>query len=84
MDIELGEGFRAEAPETVDLTCLDDENVPGARLELVTFYGPEPPARLNELYFVVGVTMGSRSASRLTMEEKGGDVYVALIRANEV
>jgi hypothetical protein len=84
MDSELGEGFRAEAPETVDLTGLDDENVPGARLELLTFYGPEPPAGLNELYFVVGVTMGSRSASWLTMEEKIGDVYVALIGANEV
>ena len=41
MNIELDKRLRAEALETVDLTCFDDENVPGARLELVTFYGPQ-------------------------------------------
>jgi hypothetical protein len=82
--IELHEGLIADAREAVHLARLDDENVAGAGLELLTVHDIASAALLDELNLVVGMAMRARTASGLTVEQKGGDPDITLVGADEV
>jgi len=84
MYIKLDEGCVANAAEAVDLTGLDDKNVPCSGFEFLSVDGPETAAFPHELDFVVRVTMGPWTTPREGAEEESGDIHVAVIGANEV
>jgi hypothetical protein len=84
MHVDLDQWLLTNAAKPVNLTGLDDQNVPRARLELLTVYSPEAAALSHELNFIVGVTMGSGSASRQSTQKKYGDVHVAVIGPDEL
>lgn len=84
MYVELYQWFVADALKAVNFSGLDHQNVTRTRVELLSLHGPAPAARLDELNFVVRMSMWPRSGSRNTVEEKDGDVDVCLVGANEL
>jgi hypothetical protein len=64
MYVELDERRVTDAAEAVNLTGLDDENVPCSGCEFLSVDGPETAAFPHELDFVVRVTMGPRTTPR--------------------
>jgi|SRR5689334_2613189 len=84
MDIELHERNVADACEAVDLACLDDENVSGARLEFLAVDDIPTAAFADELDLVVRMTVGPWTAAGSAVEQKDGDAHIAVVGANEV
>ena len=84
MDVELHERFVADALEAVDLTGLDDEDVPGRSLEFDAVHVPPSPSGLDELDLVVGMPVRARPGARLSVEEENGDVDVAIVGPDEI
>jgi hypothetical protein len=84
MYIELDERRVTDAAEAVDLTGLDDENVPCSGFEFLSVDGPETAAFPHELDFVVRVTMRAWTTPGEGAEEEYGDIHVAIIGANEL
>ena len=56
MNIDLDEGRVTDAAEAMDLPGLDDEYIPGARLEFLTVDESEAPAFPDELDLGAGRT----------------------------
>ena len=60
MHVDLRQG-RFGTAERVNLSGLDDEHIARAGLELLAVDGPDATPLLDELHFVVGMTMRSRA-----------------------
>src|SRR5262249_30754359 len=84
MHVELHERAIADAAEAVHFARLDHEDVAGARLELAPLDDPSAAALLDELHFVVGMTMRPRAGAGLAAKQEHRNVDVALIGADEV
>ena len=84
MYVDLNERFLTDAAEGMDLSGLDDEDIPGASLELLTVHVPEAAALSHDLDFIVRMTMGSRATPGLCAEKKDRDVHVAVVGADEL
>jgi hypothetical protein len=84
MDIELDERRVTHAAEAMDLSGLDDQNLPCAGFEFLTVDDPQTTTVLHELDFIVRVTMGPRTTPREGPEEEHGDVDVAVIGPDEL
>ena len=82
--IELHERLIADAREAVHLARLDDEYVPRTCLELFAVHRVAATALTNELDLVVGMTMRTRAAAGLAIEEEHGDSDISLVGADEV
>lgn len=82
--VELYQRRIADRAKTVDLAGLDDEDVTGAGLELLSVHGPTAASVLHELNLVVRVAMRPRPTPRSSIEQKDGDVHVAVLGADEV
>jgi len=84
MYVDLDEGRVTDAAEAVDLPGLDDENVTGARLELVAVHGPETAALPHELDLIVWVAMRPGPTPGEGAEEEHGDIDVAVVGPDEM
>src|SRR5262249_44193283 len=84
VDVELHEGFVADVLEAVNLAGFDDEDVAGTPLELDAVHVPASASRLDELDLVIGMPMRTRPSAGFSVEEKDGDVDVAVVGSDEV
>ena len=84
MNVQLNERFVAYGLEAVNLAGLDHKNVARASLELLTIDVICSAARLNELDFVVWMSVRSRPASRLSVEQENTDFHFAVVSADKV
>jgi hypothetical protein len=84
MHVHLDERAIANALEAVNLSCLDDEDISGASFKGLPIYGPQSAPFPDELDLVVGMTVRPRPPARLGVEQEHGDIYVALVGADEL
>ena len=84
MHVHLHERSIANRGEPVHLTCLDDEDVAGARLELLAIHHPDAPSLLDELHLVVGMEVRPGSGTRHAVEQEHRHVHVTAVGADEV
>jgi hypothetical protein len=84
MDVHLDQRIIANAAEAVDLSGLDDEDVARAGLELHPVHSPETAALSHELNFIVRVAMGAGTMPWEGSQKEDGDVYVPVLRADEL
>ena len=84
MNIELDERAIADRCEAVNLARFDDENVTRASFERVSVYNVFAAPRLDELNFVVGMTMRTGAAPCLTVEQEHRDRDVSVVSADEI
>src|SRR5262249_49047883 len=68
VDVDFDEWPVADAFEAVDLPRLDHEDVPRGRLEFLAVDHVAPPTLPDELHFVVGMPVRSRTLPRLRAE----------------
>ena len=83
MNIHLNEGLVADAPEAMDLSRLDDEDVTRAGFEFLSIDSPETATFPHELDFIVRVSMRPWSIARERAEEEHGDTDVAVVGSDE-
>jgi hypothetical protein len=83
MDINLDKWPVPDATEAVDLSRLDDEDIPGAGLEFLPVDGPEAPPFPDELDFIVRMTMRPGPLARKGAEKEDRDVDIAVIGSDE-
>lgn len=84
MHVDLHEWSIANRGEPVHLARLDDEDVPGAGLELLTIHHPEASPFLDELHLVIGMKVRARSGTRHSVEQEHRHVHVTAVGADEV
>ena len=82
--VHLKQGLLADALEAVDFSRLDDQDVSRAGLEFLPVHDVTSPVLSQELDFVVGMAVGTRSAAWQRSEKKHRDVDAALIGADEL
>jgi hypothetical protein len=84
VNVQLHEGRVTDGLELVHLARLDDEDVAGLSLELLTVDLPDSTTFAYELHLIIWVTMRPGALSRKRAEEKDGDVHVSLIGTDEL
>src|SRR5262249_14183402 len=84
MHVELLERRVPDSLEAVDLSRLDDEDVPGAGLELLALDDVSAPAFADELDLVIGMPVGPWTGAGRSAEQEHGDAHVALLGTDEV
>jgi len=84
MHVNLNEWLISDALETMNLPCLDHEYVASPCFELLAFDNPEPAALPDELDFIIGMSVGSRTAAGECSEEEDGDVNVSMVRSDKL
>jgi len=84
VDVYLDQRLLSDALKAVDLAGLDDQDVSGTRLELLSIHDIMAPALSQELDLVVRVAMGTRPPARQSPEQEHRNVDVALLRADEL
>jgi hypothetical protein len=82
--IELHERSIANAPETVDLARLDDQNVARTRFEFLAVHRPETASFPHELDFIVRMAMRTRTTAGERMKQEYGDIDVAIVSTHEM
>jgi hypothetical protein len=84
MNVNLDEWRVTDATEAVNLSGLDDQNIPCPRLEFLSIDGPPSAPFPHELHFVVRMAMRPWSFSREGSEEECGDIHIAVVGTNEI
>jgi hypothetical protein len=84
MDVDLDQRIIANAAEAVDLSRLDDKDIAGAGLELLSVHGPETAAFPDELNFIVRMAVGTRATAWQRSQKENGDVYAPVVCADEL
>ena len=84
MHVHLHERRISNASETVNLACFDYENIASTTFELFAFDDPQSKTFANKLHFVVGVPMRTRAATGKRIQQKDGDIHVAVLCADEL
>jgi hypothetical protein len=84
MYVELYQGRIANCLEAVDLARLDYKDVSSAALEGLAVDCPNTAAFANELDFVIGMAMRTRSGPRLPMEQEHRNTGVTLLRPDKL
>jgi len=84
VDVYLDQRLLSDALKAVDLAGLDDQDVSGTRLELLSIHDIMAPALSQELDLVVRVAMGTRPPARQSPEQEHRNVDVSLLRADEL
>jgi hypothetical protein len=84
VDIDLDKGRFSNASKTVDLSSLDDQDIPRARLEFLSIHHVSAASLPDELDFIIRMAMGTWAPSWKGAEQEDGDVDIAVLGANEL
>ena len=70
--------------KAMDLSRLDDKDIAGAGLKLHAVHGPETAPLPDELNFIVRMAVGTGATPGQGSQKENGDVYVPVVRADEL
>ena len=84
MKIELNEGLVSNRLEAVNLARFDHEDITGPRFEFLAVDIVGTATRLNELDFIVWMSVRSRTATCLSIKQKNADVHIAVVSADKI
>ena len=84
VDVHLDQRLVPDALEAVDLAGLDDQDVSGPRLELLSIDDIAAPPFSDELNLIIRMAMGTWPPAGVRPEQEHRDVDVALVRSDEL
>jgi hypothetical protein len=84
MHVELHQRLLADAAKPMNFSCLDDEDIARAGLELHSVHDPETASLPYKLDLIVRVAVRAGAPSRQGTQQEHGDVYVPVIGPDEL